>query len=421
MTVISKLKPKATAFGTFDVDSVRADFPILSEKVYEKPLVYLDSAASAQKPRSVIDKISRTYETEYANVHRGVHNLSQRATDAMEAARETVRAFINAKVVQEIIFVRGATEGINLVAFSWGQKNLSKGDEIVLSEMEHHSNIVPWQLVAEQTGSVIKVIPIEDDGTIDMNAFVDLISDKTRIVAVTHVSNSLGTLAPIEKIIKIAHKKNIPVLIDGCQAAPHLALNMQSIDADFYVFSGHKIYGPSGIGVLYGKKELLNSMPPYQGGGEMIDTVTFQKTTYAELPFKFEAGTPNISGAIGMGAAVEYINNLGIENIGIHEQKLLEYATKELSKIEGIKFFGTAPDKASILSFLLGDIHPHDIGTILDREGIAVRTGHHCAQTVMDRFNIAATVRASIGMYNTREDIDVLVSGLSRVKEMFVR
>jgi cysteine desulfurase/selenocysteine lyase len=404
-----------------DVGRVRQDFPILSEEVYGKPLVYLDSGASAQKPRAVIDAISNVYETEYANVHRGVHYMSQKATDAMEAARETVRAFINARDIREVIFVRGATEGINLVASSWGRQNLSAGDEIILSVMEHHSNIVPWQLIAEQTGAVLKVVPISDDGVLDMNAYADLVSDKTKIVAITHVSNALGTITPVEEIIRIAHERGVPVLLDGCQAAPHMTLDMQALDVDFYVFSGHKIYGPSGIGVLYGKAGLLEAMPPYHGGGEMIDVVTFEKTTYADLPFKFEAGTPHISGIIGMGAGIDYINALGLDNIAAHEHDLLEYGTAKLSEINSLRMVGTAPEKAAILSFVLETVHPHDVGTILDREGIAVRTGHHCAQPVMDRFDIAATIRASIGMYNTREEIDVLVTGLGRVQEIFGR
>ena len=406
---------------SYDVERIRQDFPILSEQVYDKPLVYFDSAASAQKPRAVIDAISNVYETQYANVHRGVHYMSQKATDAMEESRESVRTFINAADVREIIFVRGATEGINLVAHCWGRQNLSAGDEIIVSVMEHHSNIVPWQMIADQTGAVLKVIPIGDDGALDMDAYADLMSDKTKIVAITHISNALGTITPIAEIIRIAHERGVPVLVDGCQAAPHVALDMQALGADFYVFSGHKIYGPSGIGVLYGKAALLETMPPYQGGGEMIDVVTFEKTTYADLPFKFEAGTPHISGAIGMGAAIKYINGIGLENIAAHENDLLAYGTEKLSEINSLNLVGTAPEKAAILSFVLETVHPHDVGTILDREGIAVRTGHHCAQPVMDRFDIAATIRASIGMYNTREEIDVLVSGLGRVQEIFGR
>ncbi len=403
----------------FDVERIRQDFPILSEKVYGKPLVYLDNGASAQKPRAVIDAISAVYETEYANVHRGVHYMSQMATDAMEDAREKVRTFINARDIREVIFVRGATEGINLVASSWGRKNLSAGDEIILSVMEHHSNIVPWQLIAEQTGALLKVVSISENGSLDMNAYAELLSEKTKIVAITHISNALGTVTPVDEIIRIAHEKDVPVLLDGCQAAPHMALDMQALDVDFYVFSGHKIYGPSGIGVLYGKEKLLDAMPPYHGGGEMIDVVTFEKTTYANLPFKFEAGTPHISGVIGMGAAIDYINMVGIEKVAVHEDDLLEYGTAKLGGVNGLKIIGTSPQKAAILSFVMEGIHPHDVGTILDREGIAVRTGHHCAQPVMDRYDLAATIRASIGMYNTREEIDLLVSGLGRVREIF--
>ena len=410
---------KSDLNSTFDVEQVRQEFPILSEEVYGKPLVYLDNGASAQKPRAVIDAISNVYETEYANVHRGVHYMSQKATDAMEGAREKVRAFINAKDTREVVFVRGATEGINLVASSWGRNNLSAGDEIILSVMEHHSNIVPWQLIAEQTGAVVKVVPISDHGVLDMEVYEELICNKTKIVAITHISNALGTIAPVDEIIRIAHEKDVPVLLDGCQAAPHVALDMQALDVDFYVFSGHKIYGPSGIGVLYGKEKLLDGMPPYHGGGEMIDVVTFEKTTYADLPFKFEAGTPHISGIIGMGTAIDYINTVGIDNITAHENDLLKYGTGELSRVNGLKIIGTSPQKAAILSFVMESIHPHDVGTILDREGVAVRTGHHCAQPVMDRFDIAATIRASIGMYNTREEIDLLVSGLERVQEIF--
>ena len=405
--------------SAFDVEQIRQDFPILSEEVYGKPLVYLDNGASAQKPRAVIDAISNVYETEYANVHRGVHYMSQLATDAMEGAREKLRAFINARDVREVIFVRGATEGINLVASSWGRNNLSVGDEVILSVMEHHSNIVPWQLIAQQTGALLKVVPISENGSLDMNAYAELLSEKTKIVAITHISNALGTVTPVDEIIRIAHEKEVPVLLDGCQAAPHMALDMQALDVDFYVFSGHKIYGPSGIGVLYGKEKLLDAMPPYHGGGEMIDVVTFEKTTYADLPFKFEAGTPHISGVIGMGAAIDYINMVGLEKVAVHEDDLLEYGTAKLGGVNGLKIIGTSPQKAAILSFVMEGIHPHDVGTILDREGIAVRTGHHCAQPVMERYDLAATIRASIGMYNTREEIDLLVSGLGRVREIF--
>jgi len=405
----------------FDVARIRQDFPILSQRVYDKPLVYFDSAASAQKPKAVIECIKRTYETEYANVHRGVHYMSQKATDAMERARDRVRAFMNARSEREIIFVRGATEGINLVADSWGRQNLKPGDEIVLSQMEHHSNIVPWQLIAERTGAVIKVVPVNDAGELEMDAYEALLGDRTAIVALTHVSNALGTITPMAEIIRLAHARGVPVLVDGCQAIPHLAVDVQALDADFYVFSGHKLYGPSGIGVLYGKEALLEAMPPYQGGGEMIDVVTFEKTTYADLPFKFEAGTPHIAGAIALGAAIDYLTGLGLEKIAAHEDDLLAYGTQQLGKINSLRLIGTAAQKTAILSFVLDDVHPHDIGTILDREGIAVRTGHHCAQPIMERYDISATVRASLGLYNTREEIDALVTALGRVQEIFGR
>ena len=409
------------ANGAYDVDAIREDFPILGENVYDKPLVYLDNGASAQKPRAVIDSLSRVYETGYANVHRGVHYMSQKATDAMEGAREKARAFINAEHAHEAIFVRGATEGINLVASSWGRANLEAGDEIVLSVMEHHSNIVPWQIVAEQTGAVIRVVPIDDDGVLDMDAFESLVGPRTRMVAVTHVSNALGTVVPVEEAIRIAHRHGALVLLDGCQAVPHMAVDVRALDVDFYVYSGHKLYGPSGIGILYGKESLLKAMPPYQGGGEMIEVVTFEKTTYAGLPFKFEAGTPHIAGAIGLGAAIDYVSGIGLDRIGAHESDILEYATARLGELNSVRLIGTAPEKAAIVSFNLEDVHPHDVGTILDREGVAVRTGHHCAQPVMDRFDVAATVRASFGLYNTRREVDALVEALGRVQEIFGR
>ena len=403
----------------YDVETVRKDFPILGETVYDNPLVYLDNGASAQKPRAVIDCISRVYETEYANVHRGVHYMSQMATDAMEAARERVRAFINAEHAHEVILVRGATEGINLVAASWGRSNLGPGDEIVLTVMEHHANIVPWQIVAGQTGAVIRVAPITDEGVLDMDAFHALLGPRTKMVAVTHISNALGSIVPVADVIRAAHEHGALALIDGCQAIPHMAVDVRALDADFYVFSGHKLYGPSGIGVLYGKEAHLNAMPPYQSGGEMIEVVTFEKTTYAGLPFKFEAGTPHIAGAIGLGAAVDYVTGLGLDRIGAHESDLLAYATAQLGALNSIRLIGTAPEKAAILSFNVEGVHPHDVGTILDREGVAVRTGHHCAQPVMDRFDVAATVRASFGLYNTRSEVDVLVRALGRVQEIF--
>ena len=411
----------AVANGAYDIDAIRRDFPILGERVYDKPLVYLDNGASAQKPRAVIDSLSRVYETEYANVHRGVHYMSQKATEAMEGAREKARAFINAEHAHESIFVRGATEGINLVASSWGRANLEAGDEIVLSVMEHHSNIVPWQIVAEQTGAAIRVAPIDDDGVLDMDALESLIGPRTRMVAITHVSNALGTVVPVDEAIRIAHRHGALVLLDGCQAVPHMAIDVRALDVDFYVYSGHKLYGPSGVGILYGKESLLKAMPPYQGGGEMIETVTFEKTTYADLPFKFEAGTPHIAGAIGLGAAIDYVTGIGLDRIGAHESDILEYATGRLGALNSVRLIGTAPEKAAIVSFNLEDVHPHDVGTILDREGVAVRTGHHCAQPVMDRFDVAATVRASFGLYNTRQEVDALVEALGRVQEIFGR
>ncbi len=403
----------------FPINDIRSDFPILSEKIYGKPLVYLDNGASAQKPIQVIKAISGVYEARYANVHRGVHYLSQVATDDMEAAREKVRGFINARSEREVIFVRGATEGINLVASSWGRANLTVGDEIILSQMEHHSNIVPWQLIADITGAIIKVIPINDAGELEIEVFQNLLSEKTKMVAITHVSNALGTIVPLEQVIKKSHDAGALVLVDGCQAAPHLQVDVQELDADFYVFSGHKIYGPSGIGVLYGKESLLESMPPYQGGGEMIDTVSFSGSTWADLPFKFEAGTPNIADAIGIGNAIDYVSALGLTSIMEHEEALLSYATEKLKAINSIRIIGNASKKAAIISFVMGDIHPHDIGTILDRQGVAVRTGHHCAQPVMERYDIPATVRASFALYNTFEEIDSLASSLSKVKEIF--
>lgn len=403
----------------FDVDKIRADFPILSQEIYGKKLVFLDSAASAQKPRSVIDAVANCYETEYANVHRGVYYLSQCATDAMEAAREKVRAFINAREASECIFVRGATEGINLVATGWGRKFLDEGDEIIVSVMEHHSNIVPWQLVCEDKGARLKVAPINDDGELLMDEYEKLFGPDTKLVAFTHVSNALGSITPIADIIRIAHDRGVPVLVDGCQAAPHLAIDVQALDCDFYVFSGHKIYGPSGIGIVYGKAEILESMAPYQGGGEMIETVSFEKTTYAGLPFKFEAGTPNIAGAIGMGAAVDYVSAIGFDNLAAYEDDVLAYAIRELGAINQVRLIGTAREKAGIVSFVIEGVHPHDIGTIVDREGVAVRTGHHCAQPLMERFDVPATVRASFGMYNTKEEVDVLVAAIRRVQEIF--
>lgn len=402
-----------------DVAKVRADFPILSETVYGKPLTFLDTAASAQKPRAVIEAETRLYEGYYANIHRGVYKFSQDATEAYEATRETVKNFVGAKKSKECIFVRGATEGINLVAQTWGRANLAEGDEIILSTMEHHSNIVPWQMVAEERGAVIKVIPIHDDGSLDMDAYKALLTDRTKMVAVAHISNSIGIMNPVKEIIRLAHEAGALTLIDGCQAAPHLKIDVQDLDADFYAFSAHKAYGPTGVGVIYGKEDLLDRMPPWQGGGDMISTVTFEKTTYNDLPHKFEAGTPNIAGGIAMNAALNYITALGHENIAAHEHALLDYATKQLSAMNSLRIIGTAKEKGALISFTMEHAHPHDIGTILDRQGIAVRAGHHCAQPVMDRFGVPGTVRASFGIYNDKDDVDRLVAGLQKVTDIF--
>jgi cysteine desulfurase / selenocysteine lyase len=419
MTGAAEKKVTGSMAAPYDVDAVRRDFPILATEAHGRPLVYLDNGASAQKPQAVIDALVRSYSHEYANVHRGVHYLSQVATDRMEEAREKVRAFVGAASTDEIVFVRGATEGINLVASSWGRTFLKPGDEIILTVMEHHSNIVPWQFVRETNGIKIKVAPIGDDGALLMDEFEKLLGDRTKLVAITHVSNALGTVVPIAEVIRLAHANGAKVLVDGCQAVPHMAVDVAALDADFYVFSGHKLYGPSGIGVLYGKEALLDSMPPYQGGGEMISSVTFEKTTYADLPFKFEAGTPHIAGIAGLGAAVDYVSGLGLDRIAAHERDVLAYATERLAEQNDVRIFGTAPEKAGIVSFTIRDIHPHDAGTILDREGVAVRTGHHCAQPVMDRFDQPATIRASFGLYNTRAEADALIAALARVREIF--
>jgi len=404
---------------TFPVEEVRRDFPILHQQVYGHPLVYLDNAATSQKPRAVIDAISHYYERGNANIHRGVHFLSEHATEEHEAARRTVQAFLNAPDKREIIFVRSATEGINLVAQTYGRKHVGAGDEVLITAMEHHSNIVPWQMLCEEKDAKLRVVPINDRGELMMDELPKLLGPRTKLLAVTHVSNALGTINPLRKIIEIAHSHGVPVVVDGAQAVPHVKVDVQELDCDFYVFSGHKVYGPTGIGVLYGKRALLEAMPPYQGGGDMIRSVTFEKTLYNDVPYKFEAGTPNIAGAIGLGAAIEYVNHLGIDNIAAHEHDLLVYATEALSAIPDIRLIGTAADKAAVISFIIEGIHPHDIGTILDREGIAIRTGHHCAQPVMLRFRIPATARASFAMYNTRGEVDALVEGIQKVKEVF--
>ena len=402
-----------------DVAHVRKDFPILHQLVNGKPLVYLDNGATSQKPQCVIDALVRYYTTDNANVHRGVHTLSQRATDDYENARGKIRSFVNAASDQEIIYTRGTTESINLVAQTFGRQNIGPGDEIIVSNMEHHSNIVPWQILCEEKGSKLRVVPIDDSGELLVDEFEAMLGPRTKLVSITHVSNALGTIVPVDRIVELAHAHGVPVLLDGAQAVPHMRVDVRSLDCDFYVFSGHKIFGPTGIGVLYGKAELLDSMSPYQGGGEMIKSVTFEKTLYADLPYKFEAGTPNIAGAIGLGEAIDYVEALGFDWIMAHEQELLDYGARALSSIEGVQIIDTAAHKSGILSFIMDGVHPHDIGTILDAEGIAVRTGHHCAQPVMDRFQIPATARASMAMYNTKEDIDALVLGIDRVIEVF--
>ncbi len=403
----------------FDPERARADFPILRQKIHGRPLVYLDNAATSQKPQRVIDAVSNFYSTTNANVHRGVHALSERATEQFELAREKLRAFINAPKVEEIVFVRGATEAINLVAQTFGRSRLRPGDEILISAMEHHSNIVPWQLLCESTGAVLRVAPINEAGELVVGELEAMLGAKTRLVALAHVSNALGTINPVRQLIAAAHSRGVPVLLDGAQAIPHLKVDVKALDCDFYVFSSHKMFGPMGIGALFGKADLLESMPPYQGGGDMILSVTFEKTIYNRVPYKFEAGTPDVGGAVGLGSAIDYLNSLGMEQIAAYEHDLLVYATAAISRVPGVRLVGTARQKAGVISFLLGDIHPHDIGTILDQEGIAIRTGHHCAQPVMQRFGVDATARASLAFYNTREDIDRLVAGLERVKEIF--
>ncbi len=403
-----------------NIEKIREDFPILKQKVYNRPLVYFDNAATTQKPQAVIDSISNYYKTYNSNIHRGVHHLSQLATAAFEEARDTARKFINAQNKHEIIFTRGTTEAINLVACSFGRGFLNKGDEIIVSEMEHHSNIVPWQLVCEEKNASLKVIPVTDEGELELSAFDKLITPKTKLVAITHISNVLGTINPVKQIISTAHKHNVPVLIDGAQATAHHKVDVQELDCDFYCFSGHKMLGPTGVGVLYGKEEWLNKMPPYQGGGEMIKRVTFEKTTYNKLPYKFEAGTPDIAGAIGLQAAINYIVNTGIENISKYESELLEYATQKLSQIEGLKIYGTSENKAGVISFNIKSVHHSDMGTIIDKLGVAVRTGHHCADTLMDRFKIDGTLRASFSFYNTREEIDTFIDAVNKAKSMLV-
>ncbi|HEY4001733.1 MAG TPA: cysteine desulfurase [Candidatus Xenobia bacterium] len=399
-----------------DVERIRQDFPILQARVHGKPLVYLDNGATTQKPRAVLDALARYYEEYNANVHRGVHRLSELATARYEGARETVRRFLHAASTQEIIFVRGATEGINLVAASLG-RSFKAGDEIVISAMEHHSNIVPWQMLAEDRGLKLRIIPMSDEGELLLDGFE--FTDRTRLVGIVHVSNALGTVNPVERIIRQAHARNIPVLVDGAQAVAHMSVDVQALDADFYVFSSHKLYGPTGTGVLYGKRALLDAMPPYQGGGDMIASVSFEKTTYNVLPYKFEAGTPNVADAIGLAAAIDYVHRVGLDSIAAHEHELLSYCSAQVASVPGVRLIGTAAHKASVVSFVMESAHPHDVGTILDQEGVAIRTGHHCAQPVMERLGIPATARASLALYNTRAEIDALVRGLHKVNEVF--
>lgn len=402
------------------IRKIREDFPILSEKIYNRNLIYLDNAATTQKPRCVVEKMEYAYYHLNANIHRGVHYLSQKATEAYEDARSTVAQFLNAEKREEIIFTRGATESINLVAFSFGEAFCKPGDEIVVSAMEHHSNLVPWQMLCERKRMKLRIIPMNKKGELQLDAFLHLLNEHTKIVAVTHVSNVLGTINPVKEIIEIAHRKNIPVLVDGAQAVPHFVVDVTALDADFYVFSGHKIYGPTGIGVLYGKEKWLNALPPYQGGGEMIATVTFEKTTYSEIPFKFEAGTPDYIGSMALAKALLYVQKIGLDVIANYENELLNYAIKRLKEIEGIRFIGTAERKCSVISFLIDDIHPYDIGMMLDKLGIAVRTGHHCAQPVIDAFGIPGTIRISFAFYNTKEEIDEFIAALKQIVPMFV-
>jgi cysteine desulfurase/selenocysteine lyase len=405
-------------FATLDVQKVRADFPALHQAAHGRPLVYLDNAATTQKPRVVLDAIRRYYEEDNANVHRGVHLLSQRATDAYEDAREKVRAFINAGSTREVVYTRNATESINLVARAWGDANVRSGDDVIISAMEHHSNIVPWQQLCERTGGVLRVAPMNDRGELLMDEFERLLSPRTKIVSIVQLSNALGTINPVEEIVRLAHGAGALALVDGSQAAYHMPVDVTAMDADFYAFTGHKVYGPTGIGILYGRESVLQAMPPFMGGGDMISSVTFERSTWNELPYKFEAGTPHIAGAIGLGAAIDYIRDIGFDAIAAHETSLLEYGTARLQTVPGLRLIGTARRKASVLSFVMEGIHPHDIGTIVDREGVAIRTGHHCAQPVMDRLGIAATARASLAMYNTKEDIDALVAALDRVRTL---
>jgi len=417
MTSIASIAAPSQA--GFDERRIREDFPILQQTVHGKPLVYLDNAATTQKPRAVLDALIAYYSEDNANVHRGVHLLSERATQAFEDARVTVQRFINAASAHEIVFTRNATEGINLVAQTFARTRLGPGDEVVISAMEHHSNIVPWQMVCEEKGASLRVIPITDEGALKLEEYERLLGSHTKLVSIVHLSNVLGTINPVQQMIATAHRRGVPVLIDGSQATHHMTVDVQALDADFYVFTGHKLYGPTGIGVLYGKERLLEEMPPYQGGGDMIKSVTFEKTTYNALPYKFEAGTPNIAGAIGLAAAVDYVTGIGLDRISAHERELLAHGTAALSGVPGLTLVGTAAEKSSVLSFVMDGVHPHDIGTVVDQEGVAIRTGHHCAQPLMQRLGIPATARASLALYNTREEIDALVAALHKVRQLF--
>jgi cysteine desulfurase/selenocysteine lyase len=420
MTRVRDARPGAPGENhPFDVRKIREDFPILRRRVHGKPLVYLDNAATAQKPQAVLDALMRYYVEECSNIHRGVHHLSEIATADYESARGRIQRFINAAEAREVIFVRGSTEGINLVAQSYGRKHVGKGDEVLITTMEHHSNIVPWQMLCEEKGARLRVAPINDAGELELDALEKCLNPRTRIVSLVHVSNTLGTINPVKEVVALARRHGAAVLIDGAQAAPHIAIDVRDLDCDFYVFSGHKVFGPTGIGVLYGKAALLEAMDPYQGGGDMISSVTFEKTLYNVLPHKFEAGTPHIAGGIGLGAAIDYVSGLGLDRIQAYEHDLLGYAAKAIGAVPGIRPIGVAREKASVIAFVLDDIHPHDIGTVLDQEGIAIRTGHHCTQPLMKRFGVPATARASLAFYNTREEIDALVAGLHSVREVF--
>ena len=419
MSTVTRPAPAAPPTAAYDVEAIRRDFPILGTRVYGRPLVYLDNAASAQKPLAVIDAERDVYEKCYANIHRGVHWLSVHATDAYDAAREKTRRFVNAAEAREIVFVRGTTEAVNLVAQTYGRTHVGRDDEVLITGLEHHSNIVPWQMLCEEKRARLSVVPINDAGEVDLELFERLLTPRTRLVAVAHLSNALGTVLPVKRMAELAHARGAPIFVDGAQAAPRMPVDVREIGCDFYAFSSHKVYGPTGVGVLYGRAELLEKMPPYQGGGDMIRSVTFEKTTYNKLPHKFEAGTPNIAGGIAFGAALDYVAGVGLERIASHEHDLLEDATRKLQAIDGLRIVGTAREKAGVISFVLDGVHPHDIGTVLDRHGVAIRTGHHCAQPVMDRYGLPATARASFGLYNTREEVDALVAAILEATRMF--